>query len=188
MGRTKLYDPQVALSAIKEQFWANGFEGTSLHDLEVATKLPKQTLYREFGDKHQMYLKALGDYERTEIREAAKILSAESDARGAFQALFDAIINEVEGNNDRRGCFLCNASADRTSIDQEIGLQVVAMLDRWRKTFQTALGPAAQSKELSDVLLAGYIGFRILARAGLSASQLRAIAGQLLNIIPTRSR
>ncbi|MEP2735162.1 MAG: TetR/AcrR family transcriptional regulator [Erythrobacter sp.] len=187
MGRTKLYDPQDAIAAIKNQFWAKGFEGTSLQDLEAATSLPKQTLYREFGDKHQMYLKALGDYERTEILDAATTLSSISGAKKAFEALFEKIIDAVDISNDRRGCFLCNASADRTSIDHEIGAQVSAMLERWRKTFQTALGAAQQSRELSDILLAGYIGLRVLARSGLNVVQLRGIAAQMLTLIPANS-
>ncbi len=192
MGRTKLYDPQSALSAIKMQFWQNGFEGTSLHDLEVASALPKQTLYREFGDKQQMYLKALGDYERTEIRDAARILASVLDPKKAFAALFEAIIDEVESSDGRRGCFLCNASADRTSIDHEIGIQVAAMLERWRQTFQKALSAGQdveqQENELSGTLLAGYIGLRILARSGSPPHRLRGVAEQLLSLIPQLSR
>ena len=73
MGRPKNFDPETAIAAVKELFWLQGYEGTSLHDIERATGLAKQSLYREFGDKRGIYLAALRHYEQHEAAEAARL-------------------------------------------------------------------------------------------------------------------
>ncbi|GAA4051867.1 TetR/AcrR family transcriptional regulator [Parerythrobacter jejuensis] len=184
MGRAKLYDPQHAIEAIKASFWANGFEGTSLQMLETATGLPKQTLYREFGDKRQMYLAALADYERSEIRSAAEVMRSAADARAAFAALFDMILADAMQCEDRHGCFLCNASADRTSINHTISGAVEDALERWRTVLSDTLEKSGLDTQLTDPMLAGYIGLRILSRAGARVAQLQHAVSGLLSLLP----
>jgi len=58
MGRPREFDPDTALAAIMEVFWAKGFEGASMRDLVVATGLKKGSLYAAFGDKRAMFIAA----------------------------------------------------------------------------------------------------------------------------------
>ena len=67
IGRPREFDEDEALAKILDVFWAKGFEGTSMSDLETATGLRKGSLYAAFGDKRAMYLKALALYGRTAI-------------------------------------------------------------------------------------------------------------------------
>lgn len=187
MGRPKQFDPEIAIQQIKNLFWAGGYEGTSLSDLEHATGLPKQSLYREFGDKRAMYLKALRHYEMLEAQAAIRLLETYNAPEQAFAALFDSVIDLVESQNDRRGCFLCNASADRTTIDDDISRHVNQAMDRLRSSFARALGEIDPGYPIASALIAGYIGLRVMARAGFPVEVLRSAAANLNEIIARNS-
>lgn len=181
MGRRKLYDPEQARDALAGVFWERGYEGSSLGDLEQATGLPKQSLYREFGDKRAMYLAALSSYERAELHAATKILSRHSDPVEGFAALFETVISKIESEKDRRGCFLCNAASDRTTIDPVIDSHVQKAMERLLAVFARPMGDLPGGGANARVLLAGYVGMRVLARSGMPAHDLREIADRLLH-------
>ena len=48
-------------------FWQNGYEKTSVADIVAATGASRYGLYDEFGDKHALYLAALGYYEKNPV-------------------------------------------------------------------------------------------------------------------------
>lgn len=179
MGRPKNFEPDSAIAAVKELFWLQGYEGTSLHDIERVTGLAKQSLYREFGDKRGIYLAALRHYEQHEAAEAASLLSGHETARDAFAALFAAIIQEARGS-ERRGCFLCNAGADRTMIDPTISKVVSEAMQRLIMTFGRRLDEMGPIYPMATGLAASYIGVRILVRAGTTFSVLEAAVDALL--------
>ncbi len=183
MGRVKQFEPDTALEAIKNVFWQNGYEGSSLHDLELATGLQRQSLYREFGNKRSMYLAALREYERVEVKQAQRLLRSADNPVARFTLLFETVIGTSSDMVDRRGCLLCNAAADRTSLDSGIGQDIVAALDRLRAGFAEALVPVSTDETLADALLTGYVGLRVLTRTGMDYRRLLASANALVSLI-----
>lgn len=165
MGRPKNFDPETAIAAVKELFWLHGYEGTSLQDIERATGLAKQSLYRQYGDKRGIYLAALRHHEQHEAAEAARLLARHADPREAFASLFAAVIAEAQDSH-RRGCFLCNAGADRTMIDPAIGTAVSDAMERLVLTFARKLGDSDPLLARSRALVVIYVGLRISVRAG----------------------
>jgi AcrR family transcriptional regulator len=61
-GRPPAYVPELALSKAIKAFWPAGFAGTSLDELAAATGMNRPSLYGAFGDKHDLYMKALEHY------------------------------------------------------------------------------------------------------------------------------
>ena len=181
MGRPKNFDPETAIAAVKELFWLQGYEGTSLHDIELATGLAKQSLYREFGDKRGIYLAALRHYEQNEAAEAARLLGQHADPRRAFAALFMAVIAEALDIH-RRGCFLCNAGADRTMIDPAIGTAVSDAMERLAQTFAKKIGDTDPMLARARTLAAAYIGLRIQVRSGAQYAMLHAAVEYCINL------
>jgi len=75
-GRPREFDPDEVLSKIMQLFWENGYEGTGLSDIIAATGMGKASLYSAFGNKQEMYLKALARYEALMVDSAVAILRA----------------------------------------------------------------------------------------------------------------
>jgi len=62
MPRPKEFNPDDALDHAMHVFWHKGYEATSMEDLLAAMHLNRGSLYDTFGDKRQLFLKALDRY------------------------------------------------------------------------------------------------------------------------------
>ena len=62
MGRPREFDEDGVLERALHVFWRLGYEATSVTDLMEATGLAKGSLYKAFGDKRSLFLKALDRY------------------------------------------------------------------------------------------------------------------------------
>ncbi|NRG17999.1 TetR/AcrR family transcriptional regulator [Rhizobiales bacterium] len=183
MARPRAFDPEDALLKIKQTFWRLGYEGTSLQDIEGATGLKKQSLYRLFGDKRQMYLAALEHYEAHEVRNALKALEGTGPAKARFRALFDEIVEGAIASGDRRGCFLCNACTDQAQLDEETRKFVRRQLEAALETFEEVLstsqpyaGDRRLRKSKAAGLMSAYFGLRVLIKGDMPESVLRGAA------------
>jgi len=59
-----------------ELFWTRGYEATSVADLTGELGVHPGSLYRAFGDKHALFLRALARYRETQARPLAPALLA----------------------------------------------------------------------------------------------------------------
>lgn len=186
MARPREFDTDTALRAMTALFWEHGYEGTSMHDIERGTGLRKQSLYRAFGDKRAMYLASLAAYEREEMVAGAKLLDAPGDAATRFGRLFRHLIDEAVDGGDRRGCFLCNASIDQAPLNPQTGELVADMMARLERTFEKTLaagGTAVPDRKTVRALMAGYLGLRVLVKAGAARDMLEDAAERTLSAL-----
>ncbi len=178
-GRPREFDDTEALRKIMTLFWKQGFEGVSLSQIMAATGLQKASLYAAFGDKRSMYLKALEQYHAETVTGAARALKdPDVPATDRIRAFLTAPIAAVE-NQDRSGCFLCNASADQAGLDIQTEAQVQRGFTALASAVETPLAelnPALSQADLetrAHTLLGLYSGFRIMARSGVDVGKLR---------------
>lgn len=188
-GRPREFVPNEILYKIMLLFWENGYEGTGLSDIMAATGIGKASLYSAFGNKQQMYLKALAHYEALVVESAVKSLGA-SDTRPSerIEAFLSSPIRAVRDNADHRGCFLCNAAADRASLDPEADALVLRGYEKLRRAIgktlkdMNAARSAAELEQLSQLLLTVYSGLRIMARSGMPYKQLELAKDAVLTM------
>lgn len=179
MGRPREFDEDEALAKILDVFWAKGFEGTSMSDLETATGLRKGSLYAAFGDKRAMYLKTLALYGRTTIDEAVRVLTGIDAPERRIGKFLQSAIDAVAVENDRRGCFLCNASIDQAALDPQTQRSVNGNLERLRRVLEEALSELSaidnnRRRAAAQHLLSVYFGLHVLAKAGQPVRMLKA--------------
>ncbi len=191
MARPLGFDPTDAVTALKAVFWARGFEATSMQDIEAATGLAKQSLYRLYGDKRGMYRAALQSYAACEVAAGATFVQeTPGDARARLAALFGDTIAETAGAGDLRGCFLCNATGEIAADDHETKVLLRNMADQMTQVFVTALRVDAKYAADDALLMrralhlhGGYVGLRVLVKGGLSVSQAQEMVDDLLSVI-----
>jgi TetR/AcrR family transcriptional repressor of nem operon len=189
MARPRKFDPQEALEKVTDVFWRKGFEGASMQEIEAATGLNKQSLYRLFPDKRAMYLAALQKYEEQEGEPLRAMLSGPGGASERFKRVFDNLVASA-ARGDRRGCFLCNAATDQAQLDPATQGFVSAAVKRFERMFREALRVSAPynrdreaTKAKAAALLSAYFGLRVLTRANAPLNTIEAAARQACETI-----
>ncbi|MGF1476483.1 MAG: TetR/AcrR family transcriptional regulator [Geminicoccaceae bacterium] len=189
MARSRGFDTDHVLDALKHLFWEKGFEGTSYADVMQATRLQKGSLYGAFGDKRALYLRALDAYVDREVATAVDLLTGQGTANALtsdqrIRAFLEFPIAAIRDHGDRRGCFLCNAAVDLAPFDPDVEATVVAAMAALKEALQVALaerGKADEDAEQGDResaaahLMAVYFGMRIMAKAGVPVSGLSEV-------------
>ena len=186
MARPREFDPDKATSRIMDAFWRAGYDATSLADLMAATGLKKGSLYAAFGDKRAMYLRGLAAYDAKYVDTVVDMMM-QREGEHALRAFLELPAQAVEGK-DRRGCFLCNASAETEALDEPARSLAESSRRKLAGAIHTALKQAqdqgARIPDLearADQVLALYFGMRILARSGTPVERIRAAANDMLN-------
>jgi TetR/AcrR family transcriptional repressor of nem operon len=174
-GRPREFDEDVVIERAMGVFWSRGYHGTSLPDLLEATRLSRGSLYAAFGDKHALFLRALGRY----VDDAMKRLDVELDPRrGALEgvrACVDGYIDRTSGSAGRRGCLLVASAMELAAHDPEVAKHI----RRFFRGFETRVsGALARAKSdghlredldpaiLARLLLCQVEGMRVVGKVG----------------------
>ena len=177
-GRPREFDEADVLAKMMSLFWERGYEGTGLSDIMNATGLQKGSLYKAFGSKQDMYIRALAHYEGLIVDDAVHLLKTGSDPALRIRAFLSAPIEAAWDKNDRRGCFLCNASAEHAALDPETRALVVRGYGKLEAALKVAVGdartdwPDATIASMARLLLSVYSGLRVMARARVERDRL----------------
>jgi TetR/AcrR family transcriptional repressor of nem operon len=119
-GRPKEFERDDVLRAAIRQFWTHGFEASSINDLLDAMGINRQSVYNEFGDKHQLFMVALTHYAEKVSAEIGEVLSDAGQSpmqaiRGFFKALRDRTTT-----GERIGCLLTNTLVEVGPHDAKV--------------------------------------------------------------------
>ncbi|MBU3184174.1 TetR/AcrR family transcriptional regulator [Clostridium estertheticum] len=190
MGRSKEFDENVVLQKAMELFWEQGYEKTSLSDLVERMGVHRRSLYDTFGDKHTLFLKAIGCYEKLIKDKLQAGISHAETTKQAIQFIFDYMI-EGYGNKPW-GCLIVNSATEMALRDEEVGKRAEAafiqteqfLADLIRKGQQTGEFSCDYDAEaLSEVLQNTLLGIRVLARTSADKEKMYRIAHFFLELL-----
>jgi AcrR family transcriptional regulator len=121
-GRPREFDPDTALECALEVFWRRGYEGASLQELTSAMGVNRPSLYAAFGNKEELFRKALDRYESMHEPLGSKAFSAPT-ARETVEILLRGVAEFVGGTDKPPGCLVtqtalsCGKEADAVRRD-----------------------------------------------------------------------
>jgi TetR/AcrR family transcriptional repressor of nem operon len=124
MVGTRQFDHDTVVERAMMLFWRRGYGGTSIQDLEKATRLRRGSLYNAFGDKQGLFVAALKRYESTVGQERIKQLS-NPDAYRAIEGFLDTLVVQMSEPSRPRGCLHTNTSLEFPNAPDEV-LRVIA--------------------------------------------------------------
>src|ERR1035438_7725078 len=96
-GRPQAFLPEDALDRAVEMFWEHGYEGVDVERIARAVHVTKPALYRAFGDKPTLLLKAVERYAMTYGAPMIAAFQAEPDIHKAVTAFCEATVNTATG-------------------------------------------------------------------------------------------
>lgn len=183
-GRPRKFDEAAALEVAMNTFWRHGYQATTLDHLLQATGMNRASLYATFGDKRQLFLKALDLYlAKFELR-ASGAGEAAGSAREAVISLLDASVLRLSDPAFPPGCLRINTTLEHRGSDANLGTHLNAANMRFEQA-AAAMLKALQKKgrlpegEDPDVLGRLYAsilaGLVVLSQSGASREALQEI-------------
>ena len=98
-GRTRQFDVDEALDRALEVFWARGYEGATLPELTRAMGINRPSLYAAFGNKEQLFRKALDRYQAGPMSFLTEALRKPT-ARAVVEAIFSGFVRMQRDRDD----------------------------------------------------------------------------------------
>jgi len=192
-GRPRAYEPDVALRQAANAFWKAGYAGTSLDDISAATGMNRPSLRAAFGDKHDIYVKALRDYWSRKFAAIHEAFAGDKALGETLMRVYDAALSiYFSGDEQVLGCFVVATAVTEAPGDAEIQ-DIVAggfrKLDadfeaRFKKALQRGeLKPGADTKALATLASATMQTLAIRARSGTPRGELRKLAQKATNVL-----
>jgi AcrR family transcriptional regulator len=179
-GRPKGFVLDEALDRAVEMFWEHGYEGVDVDRIARAVNVTKPALYRAFGDKPTLLLRAVERYALTYGAPLLAAFQAEPDIRKAVTDFCEAAVNTATGKA-RGGCMMAAAALGQSERVAEIraflakGLAASAEVFAQRFEREMAAGnltktpsAGARGRALIDLVQ----GMRLRAKAGIAREQL----------------
>ncbi|OIJ68326.1 TetR family transcriptional regulator [Streptomyces mangrovisoli] len=74
-GRPRGFDADTALDRAVEVFWRQGYEGASLSDLTEAMGINRPSMYAAFGNKEELFRRAVARYAEADMAYARAALA-----------------------------------------------------------------------------------------------------------------
>jgi TetR/AcrR family transcriptional regulator, transcriptional repressor for nem operon len=190
MARPRTFDEEAVLDAVRDLFWARGFQATSLDDVTRATGVNKPSLYAAFGDKAALFALILARYHTAVLQLNKRMLDEPGSAREAVRGWLKGFLPFCSEQAGARGCLSINATLEASVLSPEIAAmvkefqanleaQLRATLERGKAEGEFA--PSFDAAAAARALLVAQSGLLVLARSQPSAKMTAAAMDSLLS-------
>jgi len=184
VGRPREFDVDEALDVAVRLFWERGYEGTSLADLTGAMGITKPSFYAAFGNKEQLFRRAVDRYTEGPGSYGVRALE-EPTARQVVAAFFNGAVRATTPPEGPAGCLgvqgaLAASSGGRAAHDVLAGWRNDAG-DRLEARFRRAVDEGDIPPDVDPRGLARYVmtvgfGIAVQAASGVRREDLQVIA------------
>jgi TetR/AcrR family transcriptional repressor of nem operon len=148
--RPRRFDEDDVLDQAMELFWMRGYEGTSVADLTAELGVHPGSLYRTFGDKHALFLRALNRYRETQAQALGPALLAGGPVLPRIRAVLVGFIMLAAEEERPRGCLAANSVGELLPGDRDVAGCVAAVLSDVEDGFLQGLRAAAHQGEIAS--------------------------------------
>lgn len=149
VGRPREFDPEIALDAAMQAFWAKGYQATSLSDLMEATGLHKGSLYQAFGDKHSLFIQALKRYLSDMRRMKSKMIAQAATPLEGIRAVAHGMLDIADGDcSCPRGCMAINTLVELAPYDAEVQEVMNDHIQRMRSSFAEVVARGQEAGQI----------------------------------------
>jgi AcrR family transcriptional regulator len=183
-GRPRSFDRDVALRSAHEVFWAGGYEGVTLADLQNAMGgITAPSFYAAFGSKEELFREVIELHRKTEGTAPLRGLTEKATARESIEAMLLASAESCTQPGKPRGCPLVLSAINCTQANRGVQDHLHQLRAQRQKIIQKRLERGVAEGDLPAgaplTALASFYtivvdGIALQARDGASRSALKA--------------
>ena len=192
MGRPREFDLYHALENALHVFWEKGYEGASMADLTEAMGITKPSLYAAFGNKEELFRKALDSYVEGPAGYTKQALE-QPTARAVVEHLLYSEVDAVTDPECPAGCLSINGALTcgeaAESIKQELRVHRARFESDLRERLERAKSEGDLPGTADPAALARYIatisqGLAVQAVGGTTRDELKKTVEMVLMTWP----
>ena len=165
-------------------FWRKGYSETSYDDLVAETGVSRKGLYSVFGDKEELFLKALRHYCKTRIPVMFSTLAKDDLSLSDIHEMFLWLTGLTASGQLAQGCFMANTATDEMIRNPRVKDAYERYIDSMIQMLDNGFQRAGLSEEKSAELAVYYLGIlqslQLMAHAGTGNSIVETFAGTAL--------
>lgn len=194
-GRPSNFDHDEALENALQVFWSRGYEGTSMSELTDALGINKPSIYAAFGNKEELFRKALAHYLAGPVSFVKESMK-EPTARQVVKIFLMQAVDFFSDESTPNGCMIVQGaltcSAGSVLIQQELVAYRKSYEDALTQRFEQAktqgdLPALANAAYLAKYLATIHQGMSVQATSGATKEELLAVAEMALSNWPANN-
>jgi AcrR family transcriptional regulator len=192
LGRPREFCTELALAAALKVFWRKGFDGASMADLTEAMGINKPSLYCAFGNKEELFKKALDLYEREKLAYIDQALAAPTAYEVAERLLLGCC--DCYADPETPGCMgvnsvLANGGVASEAVREELVRRKLGIETKLKLRFKRAQAEGDLASDCDPESLALFLftlanGMAVQASTGVDRATLRKVVASALTAWP----
>lgn len=192
IGRPRGFDADEALERAMLVFWEHGYEGASLAALTEAMGISTTSMYAAFGNKEELFRKALERYTEGPSAYLARALE-QPTALGVATAILAGAVRTTTRPTHPHGCLGVQGALATSDSGQAVRDLLAAWRNdgcvRVRERFRRAIDEGELPPETDPGVLARYVttlafGIAVQAASGVGRAELQKMADAALRTWP----
>lgn len=156
-------------------FWRRGYEATSLAELCDCTGLHKGSLYQSFGDKHQLFMRALHHYADAEFKEVAAVAFASESPLENIRAAVNKICDD---SGTEKGCMMINSMVELAPHNADVKTALKEIGEKRVRFMMDMIGKAQQAGEVRQELDPYKLARQLMVTLAGSAAVVKGFLGR----------
>lgn len=182
-GRPLAFNQGKALETAMHVFWTHGYEGTSMAELTEALGINKPSLYAAFGNKEELFRKALAHYIAGPAAFATEVKQA-ATARQVVENFLHQAVEFFSNESTPNGCLMVQAALTCGKESRVIQQELIIYRKRFEAAFaarfelakkQGDLPVTAHAADLAKYLATIHQGLSVQATSGATKVELTAV-------------
>jgi TetR/AcrR family transcriptional repressor of nem operon len=202
VARPREFDYDAVVEKAMHLFWRQGYQNTSIDDIEIATGLTKGSLYKAFDNKRDLFEKCLGHYMVRDSYKAIFLRMVDRPLIETYAHILDLLIESA--NNDAKrpcGCLATNVIRELSVSDSVLareasdGLAGMQQAMEFRLSWARDKGEFRQDvdvKALASLMMVTLQGTVVLSTSTKDVASMRRardmVIGMLESSRPKRHR
>ena len=192
MARTKNFNTDSTLDKAIELFRKQGYQATSPAQLVEYMGISRSSLYATYGDKRNLYIKALHRYNDQVEEQFLRLEEKAKDAKQGIRDYLQMSLDACFGKDMPAGCFLVNSVAELSADEAEL-MNIIANSNERSKNIllrllkkakaEGQLSTKANVSRLAEYLMNAVSGLTVSARSGVSKKVCQQIVDTTLSIL-----
>lgn len=172
-GRPREFDLDNALDKAMDIFRFQGFHATSISDLSKAMNLTVGSIYKAFGDKHNLFYQVFNRYLLLRKKELNEYLSHANTGYEKIQNLLNFYIDSVKELEGKKGCLVVGSAIEIEVLNHELTRAIEFALNKnlsnIKKLIEEGKADGSINQELNvdqaaSLLLCLVLGIRVAGK------------------------